>query len=479
MSKKSIGKNYLYNMSFQILVMILPLVTTPYISRVLGAANIGAYSYTQSIVYYFTLFGCMGLNLYGQREIAYVQDDKKKRSKVFWELIIIRIISHTASLFIFCVTFINDKQYAVLYLIQIVDIVASCLDISWLFQGMEDFKKLAFRNIVVRLFAVLCIFLFVKTSDDLYIYAICYSASLIIGNVIMLVGLPQIITRVNLPDLELAKHIKPCVILFLPQIATSIYNVLGKTMIGVITGIEEEVAYYEQAQKIIKVAMSFLTSIGTVMLPRIAYIFSKKDHSEIQRYMTESFRYAFFLGVPLSFGMIAVASGMVPWFYGGGYDKVVPNIIVIAPIILIVGLSNVIGVQYLLPTGHQKEYLISVLCGSTINIVLSVVLIPKFQSIGAALASVVAELSVLLIQIILTRKSFAYREIVKKSYKYIIAGVVMYLVIFVFVTDYDSSVLLTVKQVIVGGIVYIGMLLIMKDELLIIAYRKIRRNKNV
>lgn len=477
--KRNIFLNYLYNMSYQILIMILPLVTTPYISRVLGAANIGAYSYTQSITYYFTLFGSMGLNLYGQREIAYAQDDREKRSKIFWELMLIRLITHGISLIVFFTTFIYHEKYGVLFAIQMVDIIASCLDISWLFQGLEDFKRLTIRNILVRLSAVVCIFLFVKSPGDLYIYAICYSASLLIGNMLMLGCLSKLIGMVKLQRLEINRHIRPCMMLFIPQIATSIYNVLDKTMIGAITKIEEEVAYYEQAQKIVKVAMSFLTSIGTVMLPRIAHVFAKKEHDEIQRYMAESFRYAFFLGIPLVLGMMAVAPGMVGWFYGQGYDRVVPNILTIAPIILIVGLSNVIGVQYLLPTGRQKDYLLSVLCGSAINITLNLIFITQFYSIGAALASVLAEVTVLLTQIILTRKEFKYGEIIKKAYKYLVAGATMYLTLYIFMSNHSSSVWFTAKQVLFGGIVYIGSLFVMRDEMIVTIYRKIRRNKDV
>lgn len=479
MSNKSIGKNYLYNMAYQILVMILPLITTPYVSRVLGAANIGAYSYTQSIVYYFTLFGTLGLNLYGQREIAYVQDDIEKRSKVFWEVMCIRIITHTLSLAVFCTTFVHHTKYSVLFTIQIIDIVASCIDFSWLFQGLEDFKRLTIRNIFIKLCAVICIFIFVKEPIDIYKYAICYSAALLLGNGVMLVYLPRLIKKVKFHELSLKKHIKPCIMLFLPQIASSLYNVLDKTMIGTITQIEEEVAYYEQAQKIVKVALSFLTSIGTVMLPRIAFVFSKKDYSAIESYMHKSFRFAFFLGLPLTFGMIAASSHLVPWFYGSGYERVIPNIMIIAPIILIVGLSNVIGVQYLLPTGRQKEYLISVIAGAASNIILNAILIPRLLSVGAALGSILAEFVVLSTQIILTRKDIQYIKVIKSSFKYLFATIVMFLVISFPFKNCTDSITTSVFQVMVGCVIYFIMLLILKDEILGSTINKLRRKKNV
>lgn len=479
LNNKSIGKNYLYNMAYQVLVMILPLVTTPYISRVLGAANIGSYSYTQSIVYYFTLFGTLGLNLYGQREIAYVQDDTEKRSKVFWEVLFIRIITHAFSLAVFCTTFVHHTKYGLLFTIQIIDIIASCIDVSWFFQGMEDFKRLTIRNILIKLCAVICIFGFVKVPNDIYKYAICYSASLILGNAVMLVYLPRLIEKIRIRELNFKKHIKPCIILFLPQIATSLYNVLDKTMIGMLTQIEEEVAYYEQAQKIVKVALSFLTSIGTVMLPRIAFVFSKKDFSAIESYMQKSFRYAFLLGIPLTLGMIAAASHLVPWFYGPGYEKVIPNIMIIAPIILIVGLSNVIGVQYLLPTGRQRDYFISVITGAVANVALNAVLIPRLFSVGAALGSVFAEFVVLLAQMILTKKDIKYFKVIKTSVKYWFAGIVMFIAVsFPFINCADS-IITSLMQIVVGCGSYFVILVLLREEIIVDIIDKLRRKKNV
>lgn len=464
--KKSVMANYFYNMTYQVLLLILPLVTTPYISRVLGADCIGAYSYTQSITYYFTLFGCFGLNLYGQREVAYVQDNKGDRSKVFWEILSIKLITHVISLIVFCSTFIHHEKYSLLFTIQIIDIFASFVDISWFFQGLEDFKRIAMRNIVIKLGAVACIFAFVKSSDDIYIYALIYSISLLIGNLIMAIYLPKLITEPRVDDFNIAKHIKPCFVLFLPQIASSIYNVLDKTMIGALTGIEAEVAHYEQAQKIVKIALSFLTAIGTVMLPRIAFIYAQKDYEAIRGYLIKTFRVAFFLGIPLTFGMMSTATCLVPWFYGAGFDRVAPNIMVISPIILIVGLSNVIGVQYLLPTGRQNAYFISVLCGSLMNVVLNFILIPQLLSLGAAIASIIAELSVLVVQIIVTRKEFDFALIIRSSVKYIVAGIIMFGIIALETRFLNPSIISSLIQVITGVVVYFTALTVMKDDLI-------------
>ena len=170
MNKKSITKNYMYNLIYQILVLILPLITTPYISRVLGAENIGIYSYTISIATYFILFGSLGVALYGQRQIAYEQKKAKKMSKTFWEIIILRFGTMTISMLIFYFVFVKGKQYQLYYKILLLELFANCFDISWFFQGLEEFKKTVTRNVIVKLISVIYIFAFVNKTDDLGIY---------------------------------------------------------------------------------------------------------------------------------------------------------------------------------------------------------------------------------------------------------------------------------------------------------------------
>ena len=385
-------KNYLYNLSYQILVLIVPLITTPYVSRVLGAKGIGTFSYTNSIVQYFILFGCIGLNMYGQREIAYAQHEKEKRDKVFWELGILRIITVSISLAIFYFTLASHGKYAPVFFIMCLDILASMVDISWFFQGIEDFKKIVVRNFIIRIVGVALIFLFVKTSDDLLLYVICHSATQFLGNLSMWAYIPKLVDKIKVKELEIRKHIRPTIIFFLPQIAVSIYTFLDKTMIGFLTGSEEEIAYYEQGQKIIKIFMALVTSFGTVMMPRVANLFKLNEMEKVKSYLSKSFRFVFFMSFPMMFGLMAVSCNIVPWFFGSGYDKVIPNMMVIAPILVIVALSNFIGNQFLLPTGMQKEYTISVVTGCVVNFSLNLLLIPFFLSIGVAVATVIVEI---------------------------------------------------------------------------------------
>lgn len=457
-------KNYIYNLSYQILVLLVPLITTPYVSRVLGAKGVGIFSYTNSIVQYFILFGCIGLNLYGQREIAYHQHDKEKRDKTFWELVILRICTVLLSLLVYFLTLASHGKYKVVFLIMCLDILASMVDISWFFQGIEDFKKIVVRNFIIKIIGVALIFLFVKTSDDLYLYVIFHSATLFLGNLSMWAYIPKLLGKVRLGSLEIKRHIRSTLVLFLPQIATSIYTVLDKTMIGLLTGIEEEVAYYEQGQKIVKIVMALVTALGTVMLPRVANLFKLNEMDKVKVYLAKSFRFVFFLSFPMMFGLMAVSRNLVPWFFGLGYEKVVPNMMVIAPILVMISLSNIMGTQYLLPIGRQKEYTLSVVVGCFVNCVMNILLIPSFLSIGAAIATVIAETSVTMVQIYFTKKDFEFIKIVGENCKYIISSFLMFIPTCFIAVKLSPSIMNTLLCVMVGGMIYIGLLLIMKDE---------------
>lgn len=467
MGKKSIKKNYIYNLIYQILVMIIPLITTPYLSRVLGAENIGIYSYTLSITTYFILFGSLGVAMYGQREVAYVQEDIKERSKVFYEIFIMRAITLFISLFIFYLTFCLHGEYSVYYKILIFEMIANALDISWYFQGLEEFKKTVARNIIVKLISVFCIFMFVKNSNDLNKYFIIYVLSNLLGNLSLWIYIPKYITKVRLKELNIIKHLKPTIMLFIPQVATQIYTVLDKTMLGVLIYDKSEVGYYEQAQKIIKLLMAIATSFGTVMMPRIAATYSKGDSKKVREYMSNSFAFISLLTFPLMFGIVSIAYKFVPLFYGSGYDKVAPLMCVISPIIVFIGLSNVTGTQYLLPTKQQNKYTISVIIGAMVNFLLNLLLIKNYASIGASIATVIAEFCVTLTQFILIRKEINIKEIFLIIYKYLIASIIMFccsILVGYLIKNNFISILI---QIILSSLVYFVVLLIMKDKMII------------
>ena len=471
--KKSIAKNYIYNLIYQMLTILLPLITTPYLSRVLGAEPIGIYGYTVSIVTYFILFGTLGVSMYGQREIAYLQQDKKARSKTFWEIVIIRTITLSISILLFYLVYGRTGEYAIYYRILIIQLVANLFDISWFFQGIEEFDKTVVRNLIVKALSLTLIFLIVKQPQDLWKYFALYVGAELIGNLAIWIYIPKYIEKVNVKELELKKHIKPTLSLFIPQIAIQIYTVLDKTMIGVITKNMEEVGFYEQAQKIVKATLTIVSALQLVMNSRIANAYANKDKKEVKESLEKSFNFVWILSIPMMFGLMATAPKFVPWYYGEGFESVTPIIIATSPILIFLGLNGITGIQYLVQIGKQKIFTISVTIGAIVNVILNLTLIPKYNGVGAAIASVTAELVILLIQLKYFKEQFTLIEILKLSFKCFISGLVMFLIVSLLVKNMQISIINTLIQVIVGGIIYILMLVILKYKFLRDLYNQV------
>ena len=334
MENKSIKKNFLYNLIYQVLILILPIITTPYISRALGTEGVGIYSFTVSIVTYFTLFGSLGVAMYGQREIAYARDDKEKRKKAFIEIVLFRFITMAISIVVFILTYVTHDIYKEYYQILILYLLAFAFDISWFFQGMEEFKKTVVRNVVVRLLSVACIFIFVKNPSDLSKYLLIYSLADLIGNISLWFYLPRYFKGVSIKHINIKKHVIPILMLFIPQIAVKIYNIIDKTMIGYMITDKSPLGNYEEAYKVINVLFTVVSSLGIVMVPRIASIFASGDKRKLNEYILKSFRFTFFLAFPMMMGIIAISNEFVPIFLGEEYKDAAVIVNILAPTIL-------------------------------------------------------------------------------------------------------------------------------------------------
>lgn len=466
MAKKSVAQNYTYNLIYQFLTVILPLVTTPYLSRILGATNIGIFGYTFSIITYFILFGSMGVAMYGQREIAYVQNDKKKQSQIFWEIIIIRFISYIIVLSLFYILFCIKNQYSIYYKILLIEMLANSIDITWYFQGMEDFKKPVIRNLIVKVMGLILIFALVKKESDLWLYFLIYTLSDFLGNATLWLYIKNYIT-LKIDKLNLKKHIKPIMVLFLPQIAIQIYAVLDKTMVGLITSDMKEVGYYDQAQKIVRALLLFVTSLGAVMNSRIANTYAKNNKAELKNYVKQSINMVWLVATPCIFGLLCISSVFVPWYFGKGYDPVINLINVTSVVLIAIGLNNVTGVQYLIQVKKQNIFTLSVVIGAISNVIGNFIFINMFGTVGAVYSSIIAEFIILFIQLYYTRDIIKIRDILITSINYIISSIVMFIAVKLLMNFLPQTIIFTIINVIGGVIVYVVMLLLLHDKLFI------------
>ncbi|RJV90040.1 flippase [Erysipelotrichaceae bacterium AF15-26LB] len=473
MIHKSIKKNYIYNLMYQILILITPLITTPYLSRVLGADGIGTYSYIDSVSSYFVLFATLGLTTLGQRETSYVQDNREKRTIIFWEIFIIELIACLLCTIAYIIFSLKQGSNANLYLVLVFNMLAVLVNISWLYQGMEEFGQIVFKNTVFKIIGIVYVFVFVKLKDDLILYLFGISFFLFLGNLSLWLNLPRYVDRPSFRYLHPSKHLKAVISLFIPTIAIQIYTVLDKTMIGLITNSSFENGYYEQAIKIYRMVLTLVTSLGIVMIPRVGFFYNKGDTEAVQKYMYRGYQFVWFLGIPLSFGLLAISSNFVPWFFGDGYAKVASLISIFSFLILVVGISNVTGVQYLIPTKRQHIFSFTVIVGALINLILNLFLIRILQSYGAAIASVIAETVITATQLYIVRKELSPLVIIKSGYHYFIAGGIMLFALLAIRSILTPSILHTLILIFSGAGVYFLILFVMKDEFFISNLRNI------
>lgn len=470
---KSIKRNYIYNLIQQILTLLTPLITTPYISRVIGAEGIGIYSYASSIVTYFALFAALGTATYGQREISYCQDDKKRRSEVFWNNELLCIITTCISLCFYGVFCFFQKENRIVFFILSLSLLDVCLNVSWLLTGLEEFGKIVLRNIIIKVVSIGFIFTFVRTKDDLIIYVLGLTLALIISDISLWPFVLKFIDRPKVKDLKPFSEIKVVFSMFVPTIAISIYTVLDKTMIGIITKNAAENGFYEQALKISRIALTVVTSLGAVMIPRIGYLFEKHDNDLVRQYMYRSYRFVGFIGIPMGLGLLAISPNFVPWFFGKGFEGVIPLIGVLGFLLLSIGINNVTGVQYLIPTKRQNTFTKTVLIGACVNLIANICLIPSLGAIGAAIASVLAETIIAITQLWIVRKEISSLAIIKQSLKYIISGFIMFFTLLLINKYLQPSIMNTLVLISSGCFVYFSSLFILRDSFFIENTKKI------
>jgi len=440
------------------------LVSTPYLSRVLGADGIGTYSYAYSIVSYFILFAVLGTSTFGQREISYVQENKSKRSLVFWENVLLRFITTVLTLTGYGIYLIVQNADKTIYIIMALQIISVVFDVSWFFQGLEEFDKIIGRNIFFRIINIIYIFLIIKDKQDLYLYALGLGLITMLGNISLWVYIQGYIERVPLRKIRPVRNLRTILSLFIPTVAIQVYTILDKTMIGVFTEDSFENGYYEQAEKIAKMAMAIVTSLGTVMIPRIGFHFGRKETGKVKSYMYRGYRFVWCFGTALCLGLFGIAPNLVPWFFGDGYGKVISLLRIFCFLILSIGINNVTGMQYLIPTKRQNLFTITVLVGAVSNFLMNGILIPRLYSVGAAIASVVAETIIALVQLFVVRKELSFYTIITSARNYFIAGLVMLGLLSIENIWLSSSFFHTCVMAVSGASVYFGVLFLMKDD---------------
>ncbi len=442
-------------MVYQILLIILPLITTPYISRVLGSEGLGTYTYTYTIANYFVLAAMLGVKNYGNRSVAAVRDDRKLLSRTFWEIYGLQLLcslTATAAYVVYVSAFV--REYQLIAALQGIYVLSGLMDISWLFFGAEQFRVTVMRNIAIRLINLACIFLFVKSRGDLWLYTLIMTLGMVFSQGYLWMYVKRLVDwrRPKLRDLGM--HMIPELILFVPIIAVSLYTMMDKVMLGAMSTMRQ-VGIYEGAYRILSIPTGVITALGTVMLPRMSNLAAKGKVKESERYIYNSMQFAMFLASGMMFGIAGIAEDFVPLFLGEKYHSCVLLIRVMAPTVPFIAWANVIRTQYLIPNHKDKSYIISVMLGAAVNLVVNALLIPRMQALGAVIGTVCAEGSVCISQTVMVRSKLKIARYLKDTGMYFVFGIVMFLVIQAVHGLKCETVLSLAVEIIAGGGVYV------------------------
>ena len=396
---KSENKNFLLNVAYQLLSYVFPLITVSYISRRLGVENVGIYSYTYSIVYMFMLAAMLGINNYGNREIAKVRDDREKTSGLFWEIYRLQllIVGCATIGYIFYTVFLC-KEYRNIAAIQGLYLISVFFDINWFYFGLEKFKLTITRNCIIKVASLVLIFCFIRTQDDLAKYTFIMAGSTVISQLYLIISLHKYVDYKKEPLSNSIKHLKSCLILFVPVLAFGIYRVMDKTMIGAFSNVTE-LGYYENAERLINIPISIINALGTVMLPRMAYLLQNRK-SDSKSVIDSSMKLALIMATVMATGLFLIADDIAVLLFGSSFMKSGDIVRILSVTIIASAGANVIRTQYLIPMRFDKIYVTSTLGGAVVNLILNLLLISKFGAYGACVGTIAAEYFVMIYQTI-------------------------------------------------------------------------------
>lgn len=457
-------KNLFVNAFQQLVTYILPFITVPYLTRVIGANGIGIYSYTNSIVQYFILLGTIGLSLYGTRQIAYVRDNEKELAEEFWRVFFLRLFFSSCSLVAyFGFVLLTNSEYKEYMLIQSLALIGSAIDTSWYYQGIESFNKLATRVVSFKLIGTACIFLFIKSIDDIWLYVLIQVLMILVGNLFLLINLFASIKFRKITIQGVFSHLKPALALFLPQIAIEIYAVFDKTMLGVLADVSQ-VGLYTKAEEFAKVPLMLISVLATVLFPRLSNQFKKEGISALNQSLNINLQTVTFIGMGASFGIAGIAKEFVIWMMGDGFIGSIPMLCVLSPLTLIIGTSNMIGRQYLLPANKNMVFTVTVSLGALVNFGLNVIMIPIYGGIGACITTICAEICVVISQLFYVRNAIDIKSYLVEFVKCMISGILMFIVVRFVGMVVKIKVVNTLAQITIGVIIYFGVLCLINGK---------------
>lgn len=476
--KPSLKKNVVLNFVKTFMSIIFPLITFPYASRILGPAGVGKVNFATSIVSYFSMIATLGISGYGIREAAKRRDDKESLSQFSQEILAINTISTIVAyiLLIAVTAFVPKLQsYKILIYICGISVAFTTLGMDWLYTATENFLYITVRACAFQTISLILLFLLVRNSEAYYFYAAITVFASVGSNICNFIHSKKIISLKPKHKLDLKKHLSPILVLFALSVTSSIYNMLDTTMLGFLAS-DQDVGIYTAATKVNRLTVSLVTSVGTVLLPRLAYAYERK-HDEFQNLIQKSIDLILLMAAPACIGLFILAEPTILVLSGENYAGAVPVMQIMNPIIIALGISNFTGVQLFLTLRKEKWTLYSDIWGAAVNFVLNYILIKKYGALGAAIASVCAESVVTIVQLYLAQNYVDIIKILKSLARYVALSLIMALLVVLAIGRVYNPILKLLIGVLVGGITYFVLLVICKDRLVLEVLKNLKNRR--
>jgi len=469
-------KNYLYNVICELVTTLIPLITTPYVTRILGRGGMGSYQYVLTIASYFVLFANFGVKAYGNRCIAQAKDSPDARNRVFSGIFSQQLIlSAVVSVLYLAYSLAFGGEYRVIFAVFGINMLSAMLEITWLYWGMESFRPVALSTIAVKVAVAAGIFLLVRDAEDLWIYALLCSLGVIAVQMYLWCGVHHFVRFVRVPFSEIRCHFLPCLALLIPMISPTLFRSMDKLMLESMSG-AEAVGLYGAAEQLQTCMLGFITGLGTVMLPRVSNLLAQGREEDAHSYIGDSMQFEAFIGSIFTFGIAAASSVFVPYYYGEAFSEAAILTTVLSPTILMIAIADVVRAQYIIPHKRDRIFVVSVIVGAVLNLTCNAVCIPWFAQMHEALGmtrdaaaalgslpgTLLAELSVIVVQYLYLRRALPYRAYFRTCAVFPIAGLLMFIaargikVLCMDVLSITSPLIVLAAEVAVGAVVYLG-----------------------
>lgn len=477
--KKNLFKNYIFSAAYSLINVIIPVILIPYVSRMLHPEGVGAVAYAQNIVSYFILFASLGIPNYGVREIAKVADERNSRSQIFTEILTINAVATIMATSLYYIVVVNlpyFKDYKSLLLVVGISLFLNCFNIDWFYRGMEEFKYITIRGYIVKILAVLAVFIFVKKESDYILYGLILTLATSCNYILNIIHSRKYISF-PAQKLQLKKHLKPIVFMFATAVAVEIYAQLDTTMLGFLCG-DKYVGYYTNAIRLIRIVAVVITSIGTILLPRLSVVYEKNDTVALSEIVNKAIDYILLISIPATLGLWLVSEEVVLVFFGKSFAPAIVTMKLLSLLVPILSIGNIFGTQLMVATKLEKQLTVTVFLGAIVNVCLNSILITRYQQNGAAVASVAAETAVMIAQICIAGRKVKTSIDVVSLEKLSVQAIAMLVAIICVKKIHFTPLVMLTLEVIIGVFVFVIVGLVVKNNLMLEILKRIKRRKD-